>query len=153
MLCVTWLRGRGGGGVNCGCEICRSGKALPLYICGGELWASSGGEKVSMHLYPGDILQGVVFCDFAKAYDRVRWEWLWKVLDHVGLGGGFSDMVKACYWGAKGVLALEGMTMGVPCRICSSHCLWRLCIAASARGVELPRDPVSYTHLTLRRRG
>ncbi len=56
MLGVTWLREGGGGGVNCGCEICRNSKSSPLYICRGELWAGSDGEKVSVHLYPRDIL-------------------------------------------------------------------------------------------------
>ena len=100
--------------------------------------------------------RGVVFCDFAKAYDRVRWEWLWRVLDHVGLGEGFSGIVKACYGGAKVVLALDGMTLGdiTPTRGVRQGCpmsplLFALTVEAlhsclrvgpGVRGVELPRD-------------
>ena len=54
----------------------------------------------------------VVFCDFQKAYDRVRWSWLWSVLQHVGLGDRFLRLVQACYASPVVTVVLEGVTLG-----------------------------------------
>ena len=56
--------------------------------------------------------QAVIFLDFQKAYDRVKWEWLWKVLEHVGLEGRFLNLTKACYASPSITLMLEGVSMG-----------------------------------------
>ena len=54
----------------------------------------------------------MVFCDFQKAYDRVRWSWLWSVLTHIGLGDRFLRLVQACYASPVVTLLLEGVSLG-----------------------------------------
>ena len=39
--------------------------------------------------------RSLIFCDFEKAYDRVRWRWLWRVLKHVGIDGRLLALIKA----------------------------------------------------------
>ena len=56
--------------------------------------------------------QALIFLDFRKAYDRVRWSWLWRVMEHIGLEGRFLDLTRACYAAPSVTLMLEGVSLG-----------------------------------------
>jgi len=84
--------------------------------------------------------QAIIFLDFQKAYDRVRWQWLWRVLNHVGLGGRFSALVRAAYAKPKVKLMLEGVSLGslFPSRGVRQGCRFLRCCLRSTSSSTLP---------------
>ena len=56
--------------------------------------------------------RAVLFLDFQKAYDRVRWEWLWQVMETVGISGSFLHLTQACYANPTVKVTLEGVALG-----------------------------------------
>ena len=100
-----------------------------------------------------ELERSLIFCDFEKAYDRVRWRWLWRVMEHVGLDGRLLALIQACYANPCVTVVLEGMTLGLlhPTRGVRQGCpmsplLFALAIeplhnclrSASIQGVGLP---------------
>ena len=101
--------------------------------------------------------RGLIFLDFQKAYDRVRWNWLWKVMAHIGLEGRILLLTQACYYSNPQVrLLLEGISMGLlhPTRGVRQGCpLSPLLFALSIEPLHhrLSRDP-ALTGVVLPRR-
>jgi hypothetical protein len=54
----------------------------------------------------------VVFLDFAKAFDRVEWSWLRRVLQHYGMGPNIIAMIMLCYSNAQVKLLINGRLSG-----------------------------------------
>ena len=49
-----------------------------------------------------------MFLDFEKAYDRVNWTYMFKVLDRMGCGGAFASWVKLLYTKPQAHLMING---------------------------------------------
>ena len=49
-----------------------------------------------------------MFLDFEKAYDRVNWDYMFQVLDHMGCGGAFTNWVKLLYTDPQAHFLLNG---------------------------------------------
>ncbi|OWZ11565.1 Pol Polyprotein [Phytophthora megakarya] len=49
-----------------------------------------------------------LFLDFAKAYDRVNWNYLFQVLERAGFGEVFCSWVRLLYSGVQATLSLNG---------------------------------------------
>lgn len=46
-------------------------------------------------------LEGIMAFDFRKAFDSVRWDYLWAVLGKFGLGRPYDQMIQALYTSPK----------------------------------------------------
>ena len=55
----------------------------------------------------------VIFLDFEKAFDRVKWHYLWRVLDHLGFPAEFGIVIRALYTGLSSTLMIPGATQVV----------------------------------------
>ena len=52
----------------------------------------------------------VAFLDFEKAFDRVRWQYLFRVLDHLGFPAELCIIIRALYTGFSSTLMVSGST-------------------------------------------
>ena len=52
----------------------------------------------------------IVSLDQTKAYDRVEWDFLFKVLEKFNFGPNFINMIKTCYTNIESCLKVNGYT-------------------------------------------
>ena len=99
----------------------------------------------------------VCFLDFEKAYDRVEWDWMKKVLEHLGFGPQLVQLVMLCYSNAAVKLLINGkdsvlllQTRGVRQGCPLSPVLFVLCLepmhallysSPTIKGATLPEVP------------
>ena len=57
-----------------------------------------------------NLLGLIVSLDQTKAYDRVEWDFLFKVLEKFNFGPNFINMIKTCYTNIESCVNVNGYT-------------------------------------------